>query len=298
MAKPQAITLADGTIIPILYEDRSVLAIDKPAGWLLAPASWDQTARNLQLALESSIQAGDFWARSRNLKFLRFVHRLDADTGGVLLLAKSRGALRACSELFEARRVEKLYLAVVHGIPKQAQWTCRQAIADDPDVRGKMRAASPAPPRATAAAHAARGTSQSVLKPAVTDFRVLKTSPNTALVAAHPTTGRTHQIRVHLAASGHPVLGDVLYGQETPSPTAGPTPSGPKPSSVRMPRERRLAGPEGMALALRAIALSYRNPFTGKPARIEAPFVEFVGAHGFKITRDELFPRAKRHNLW
>src|SRR5262245_3231862 len=119
MAKPSHIELPDGTRIPILYEDRSVLAIDKPSGWMLAPDSWEQTGRNLQLALNSSINAGDFWARSRNLKFLRFVHRLDADTSGVLLLAKSSGALRALSELIESRRVEKLYLAVVHGIPRQ-----------------------------------------------------------------------------------------------------------------------------------------------------------------------------------
>jgi len=76
--KSGAIELGDGTRIPILYEARSVLAIDKPAGWLLAPDSWNKTGRNLQLALRSSIEAGDFWARARNLKFLRFVHRLNA----------------------------------------------------------------------------------------------------------------------------------------------------------------------------------------------------------------------------
>src|SRR5438128_9176077 len=113
MAKPQQIELGDGTIIPILYEDRSVLAIDKPAGWLLIPTSWERTARNLQLAIESSIAAGDFWAKSRNLKFLRFVHRLDAETTGVLLLGKSAGAMPVYSQLFEGREVEKVYLAVV-----------------------------------------------------------------------------------------------------------------------------------------------------------------------------------------
>src|SRR3981081_814023 len=104
MAKPKHIELNDGDIvIPILYEDRSVLAVDKPAGWLLAPDSWDQTGRNLQLALQSSLNAGGFWARSRNLKYLRFIHRLDAETSGVLLLAKSPGALSAYSGLFEER---------------------------------------------------------------------------------------------------------------------------------------------------------------------------------------------------
>src|ERR1700722_6211034 len=140
MAKPKIIELNDGEIvIPILYEDRSVLALDKPAGWMLAPDSWDQTGRNLQLALHSSINAGDFWARSRNLKYLRFIHRLDAETTGVTLFAKSPGALRAYSELFEKRRVEKHYLAVVHGVPKQSQWTCSLSLMPDPGMKGRMR---------------------------------------------------------------------------------------------------------------------------------------------------------------
>jgi 23S rRNA-/tRNA-specific pseudouridylate synthase len=90
MARPSGpIELPTGEEIPVLYEDRSVLAIDKPRGWMLAPASWQKTGRNLQAALESSIRAGDFWARSRGLKFLRFVHRLDAGTSGVLLANSS-----------------------------------------------------------------------------------------------------------------------------------------------------------------------------------------------------------------
>jgi 23S rRNA-/tRNA-specific pseudouridylate synthase len=98
VAKPNRIELPGVEPIPILYEDRSVIAIDKPGGWMLVPFSWQKTSRNLQTALASSIAAGDFWARSRNLKQLRFVHRLDAETSGVLLLAKSQGALRAYSD--------------------------------------------------------------------------------------------------------------------------------------------------------------------------------------------------------
>jgi len=139
MSKPQAIELADGTLIPVLYEDRSVLAIDKPVGWLLAPEIWDKTGRNLQLALLSSIKAGDFWARVRNLKFLRYVHRLDADTSGVLLLVKSAGALPAYSRLFESRRVEKVYLGVVRGSPDRQHWICSQKIGPDPQTAGRMK---------------------------------------------------------------------------------------------------------------------------------------------------------------
>src|SRR3954449_6941591 len=99
MAKPNFIELPTGENISILYEDRSVLAIDKPRGWMLVPASWQKTNRNLQMALTSSIAAKDFWARSRNLKFLRFVHRLDTDTTGTLLFARSLRAVKSLCDL-------------------------------------------------------------------------------------------------------------------------------------------------------------------------------------------------------
>ena len=240
MAKPSHIELADGSRLRILYEDRSVIAIDKPPGWMLAPDSWEKTGRNLQLALNSSLNAGDFWARSRNLKFLRFVHRLDADTSGVLLLAKSTGALKALSELFETRSVEKLYLAVVHGIPKVKQWTCNLQLSPEPAVVGRMKV------------------DERDGKDAETHFQVLQTGPDTALISARPATGRTHQIRVHLAAAGHAVLGDPLYGPKN-----------------------RMQAPGHTDLALRAVALAYRDPFQKRQVRIQAPDMEFKKRFGF-----------------
>ena len=115
MPKPNHIELGDGTSIPILYEDRSVMAIDKPPGWMLVPHSWQKTNRNLQAAVVSSIGAGDFWARSRGIKFLRHVHRLDGETSGVLLFARSQGAVDSYGRLFESRQMEKAYLAVEIG---------------------------------------------------------------------------------------------------------------------------------------------------------------------------------------
>ena len=137
MARPAFIELPGVPPIPILYEDRSVLAIDKPRGWMLVPYSWQKTNWNLQAALVSSIAAGDFWARSRGLKFLKFVHRLDAETTGILLFAKSQGAVESYSELFESRRMEKTYLAVVDGVPKQDEWTCRLKLG--PAQIGRMK---------------------------------------------------------------------------------------------------------------------------------------------------------------
>src|SRR5215472_7669980 len=139
MPKSDNIELPTGEKISILYEDRSVLAIDKSRGWMLVPASWQRTSRNLQMAITSSIAARDFWARSRNLRFLRFVHRLDAETTGILLFAKSPGAVDTFGDLFESRKMEKVYLAVAHGVPKQTQWTCRLKLGPDSKQRGKMR---------------------------------------------------------------------------------------------------------------------------------------------------------------
>jgi len=190
--KSPYIELPAGERCAILYEDRSVLAIDKPAGWMLSPSSWQRTKRNLQSVLIDSLKAGDFWARSRNLKFLRFVHRLDAETSGVLLLVKSPGGIRPYSRLFEGRKVEKVYLAAVRGVPAQREWVCQLSLApaagSEPQTRVDMRTG----------------------KPAETRFRVLQTTSDRALVEAHPLTGRMHQIRVHLAESGYPVLGDKL----------------------------------------------------------------------------------------
>jgi 23S rRNA pseudouridine1911/1915/1917 synthase len=252
VAKPNLIELRDGTRIPILYEDRAVLAIDKPAGWLLVPDSWDRTGRNLQLALVSSLRAGDFWARSRSLKFLRYVHRLDAATSGVLLLAKTPGALRAFSDLFESRLVRKTYLAVVHTVPKRKEWTCRLKLGPDPHAVGRGRV----DPR-----HG---------KDAETAFRVLQVGQRIALVEVQPKTGRTHQIRLHLAAAGHPVVGDSLYGQKVgPPPEAG--------------------------LALRATGLAYHDPFNRREICIGASVEAFCRQYGFEGITEKAAGHAGKH---
>jgi RluA family pseudouridine synthase len=228
MAKPNSIELPDGERVDILYEDRSVLAIDKPPGWMLAPVSWDKTSRNLHRALMLSMQMGDFWARSRNLRYIRFIHRLDTETSGVVLLARNPGALSAMSQLFETRRMHKKYLALVRGLPRQTQWTCHLKITSELDATGRMQI------------------DERHGREAETAFVVLQQGQGSALIEAAPVTGRTHQIRVHLAAAGHPILGDALYGEKGP------------------------------ALALRAVELSYTDPFQKRPVRILAPTENFM----------------------
>ncbi len=231
--------------MPILYEDRSVLAIDKPPGWMLVPFNWQKTDRNLQAAITSSIAARDFWARSRNLKYLWHVHRLDAETSGVLLFAKSRGALDTFGDLFESRKMEKMYLVVVQGIPKNDEWSCRLKLAPDPEVIGRIKVDARAG------------------KESETHFRVLQRGANTTLLEAKPITGRTHQIRVHLAESGHAVSGDPLYGPNT--------------SSDQPRRTSRLAVDQGKTkLGLRAVSLAYLDPFTKRRVQIQAPTERFL----------------------
>lgn len=231
--------------IPIVYEDRSVLAVDKPAGWLLIPFSWQSTQRNLQAAITSSIAAGDFWARCRNLKFLRAVHRLDGETSGVLLFAKSLGAVETFGDLFESRRMNKRYLAVVHGVPDQMEWTCSARLRPDPDRPGRVKV----DPR--------------LGKEAETGFRVLQTAGTRSLIEARPVTGRTHQIRVHLLHAGHPVLGDELYGPE-----------------LRGAGRRGGRCGTRFPLGLRAVELAYMDPFMRRRVEIRVGMVAFLRAYG------------------
>ncbi len=235
MAKPNSIELPDCKPIPILYEDRTVIAIDKPRDWMLLPVSWQNTGHNLQAAINSSIAARDFWAQSRGLKFLRHVHRLDGDTSGVLLLARSPGALAAFGEMFESRRMEKKYLAVTAVEPRETEWTCRLALTPDPQRIGRIIV------------------DERAGKASETHFRVLEKIPGLALIECNPVTGRTHQIRVHLAESGCPIVSDELYGRQTGK----------------------------LEFGLRAVRLAYNDPFTKKRVEIHAPVKYFLKDYGF-----------------
>ncbi len=170
---------------PILYEDDRIVAFDKPAGMLAHPSGSSFAWALIGLARQA-----------RPGHHLHLVHRLDRDTSGVTVIAKDDEANRVLKHAFLDHRVDKVYWAVVRGVPAWSTLLVDAPIgkATHSTVRLRM------------------GVRPDGL-PARTRFHVLARFVGMALVAAHPRTGRTHQIRVHLEHAGHPVLGDRVYGQ-------------------------------------------------------------------------------------
>src|SRR5579871_6232302 len=190
-AKPegQAIDLS------IVHEDDDLIVVDKPAGLVVhpAPGNPDHTLVNALIA-----HCGDSLSGIGGEKRPGIVHRLDKDTSGLIVAAKNDLAHRALAADFAARRIERTYQAVVWGIPVPREGEIEGAIGRHPVDRKRMAVVK-------------RGG-----KPALTHYRVVEPlGPSASLVEGRLATGRTHQIRVHLAAIGHPLLGDPVYGRVT-----------------------------------------------------------------------------------
>lgn len=166
----------------ILYTDDQILVIDKPAGIPVLPDGWEQDAPYLVKMLEEEF--GKLWV----------VHRLDKGTSGVMIFARNAESHRALNTQFENHEAMKTYHAIVEGNPKWDEKVTKFPLRAN--VGKKHRTA----------------VDDKNGKPAETHFRVIKRYQDAALVEAKPMTGRTHQIRVHAYALGHPLLGDVLYG--------------------------------------------------------------------------------------
>lgn len=166
----------------ILHRDDHILVLNKQAGLSVLPEGWDPDAPYLRQMLEDDF--GQIWV----------VHRLDKITSGVMVFALTAEAHRRLNRQFERHEVEKVYQAIVEGLPP---WNIRNA-------RHMLRTNVGRKHRTVVVNK--RG------KNSETDFKVLKRGQAEALVEAHPKTGRTHQVRVHLSALGFPILGDILYG--------------------------------------------------------------------------------------
>lgn len=174
----------------ILHIDEAILIVNKPAGLPVLPDGWDADAPYLVQALEQE------FGRPPDSKSIWIVHRLDKTTSGVMVFARTAEAHRDLNRQFEQHEAEKVYRAILQGLP---DW--EEKIAKHPlrvNVGHKHRTS--VDPRGG--------------KPAETRFRVLERYASNALVEGRPMTGRTHQIRAHAHALGHPLLGDVLYGAD------------------------------------------------------------------------------------
>lgn len=188
-ASPEACLTPESIPLEILYEDEHLLAVNKPPGMVVhpAPGHWSGTFVNALLAhCQALAPTGDPLRPG-------IVHRLDKDTSGVLLAAKTLPAHQRLVDAFSRRRVDKLYLAICTGKP-------RNGVVDVPIARHPVHRKEMAPlPDG---------------KEAITDIQTAAFNEKISLVLARPKTGRTHQIRVHLKYLGTPVLGDPVYGKK------------------------------------------------------------------------------------
>jgi RluA family pseudouridine synthase len=180
--------------IAVIYEDEHLLAVNKPPLLLASPDRYDPDRPNLMKLLHRGIESGASWASRRSLTYLMNAHRLDFETSGVMLLAKSKPVLVALADLFGAEKPVKTYAALVHGAPAEERFSIDAPLAAHPTRPGIVRVDEKAGKRSK------------------TLFQVRERFAGFTLVECQPLTGRTHQIRVHLKHAGHPIVGDHTYG--------------------------------------------------------------------------------------
>lgn len=232
--------------IPVLFEDDTLLAISKPPGMLTSPDRYDPERPNLMKLLHNAIKDGKPWAKQRGLSYLANAHRLDFDTSGVILLAKTKPALVTLANLFGSEKPVKIYVAILPGTPPYRQWEVDAPIGPFPGRPGQMRV----DPK--------NG------KNSRTAFEVREQFRGYTLVQCRPYTGRTHQIRVHLKHWGLPICGDRVYGGRPLLLSELKEEYRLKPGKV----ERPLIA----TTALHAEELTVPHPVTGAEVKIIAPW--------------------------
>lgn len=228
--------------LTILFEDDDVIVLEKPAGLVVHPGAGVREGTLVAALLHHDPALAGVGGEGRG----GLVHRLDRGTTGLLLIARHGAAHRALTAQFRERSVDKIYRAIVWGRPREASGVVDLPIGRDPKTRTRM------------SARAARG------RTAQSEWTVLAEAPGFAQLAVRILTGRTHQIRVHLQAVGHPIVGDALYG-------------GDRSRSILDPR-LRLAVRAMKRPALHAEKLAFTHPRTGERCEFESPIPDDMSA--------------------
>ena len=223
----------------VLHKDQDILVVDKAAGFLSVPDRWDPDAPTILAELGRGL--GD-----AETKGLLVVHRLDKDTSGVLVFARNAAAHKALSSAFETRTVAKVYHAIARGEPEWSESVCDYPLLPDGDRLHRT------------IIDAGHG------KPSATDFKVIARYHGYCLVEARPRTGRTHQIRVHLAALGFPILADPLYGDGKALYLSS--------FKKKWHGDEYSERPLISRAALHALSLEFAHPRVGEALRFEAPY--------------------------
>ena len=248
--------MAEEIPLDVVYEDEELAVINKPAGMMVhAGSGQNEEARNRGTLVNALLYR--FKALSATGGDLRpgIVHRLDKDTSGLIVVAKNDRTHAALAELFSSRQIKKTYIALVQGAVERARGTINSNVGRDPQRRTRMTTKPLGDARA-----------------AVSHYEVVRRLANRfgkfTLVRVRIETGRTHQIRVHMASIGHPVVGDTLYGG------SGQLTDQVASQAATSKAARRKAEPERLRLGrnfLHAAQLEFPHPGPGKLLQLEAP---------------------------
>lgn len=250
--EPEAIPL------DVVYEDADLIVIDKPAGMVVHPAPGAERGTLVNALLH---HCGDGLSGIGGARRPGIVHRIDKDTSGLIVVAKSEAAHAGLSALFAARKIERRYLAVLWGAPDRAEARLAGLPGVSFEAGGWLRI------EAAIARHPADRKRMAVVargRHAVTRLRVRERfgpegAPFASLAECRLETGRTHQIRVHAAHVGHPLVGDPVYGRPR------------RPSATRATPEQAAALMAFPRQALHAASLGFRHPVSGEWLSFESP---------------------------
>ncbi|HVY90113.1 MAG TPA: RluA family pseudouridine synthase [Hyphomonadaceae bacterium] len=254
--------------LDILFEDRHLIVINKPPGLVVHPAAGQETGTLVNALLH---HCGSSLTGIGGVARPGIVHRLDKDTSGVMVAAKTEAAHTALTAMFAAHDIERAYLAVTRGAPRPLVGRIETQIARSPNDRKKMAVVREKHYREDHWSNDmdAEAFAEPSGKTAITNYRALETfgrldatgtQPAAALVECRLETGRTHQIRVHLAHIGAPVLGDQTYGKHRWLKAEGKGPAFERATALAKAFPRQ---------ALHAAILGFEHPITHKPLRFE-----------------------------